>query len=174
MTTNIHVTALDGIVNVNSLFTFAVFIGLTWNPTDPNGSDRPLISDPKCAPTRQIVENLISFHVYSFSSFLFSSIIALALKQALRISKTHYFNTELTFLVKINKNLLRIGMLISAVGSVSGCGFLMLALINVVQVKLGTLACGSSYAFSAVVPLVIFVPAGLFIYSCLVLYAFTR
>ncbi|GKU92032.1 hypothetical protein SLEP1_g5814 [Rubroshorea leprosula] len=174
MATSIHVNALDGIVHVNSLFTLAVFLGMTWNPADQIGSNPSLITNQNCSPTNKIAEDLVSFHVYSFSSFLFSSIIALALKQALQISKTEYFVTEFSFLAKINKNLLQIGMLVSAVGSVFGCGFLMLALINVVQIKLGTLACGTIYAFAAVVPLVILVPVALFIYVCLVLYSFIR
>ncbi|OAY46173.1 uncharacterized protein LOC110619531 [Manihot esculenta] len=177
MTTSIHITALDGIVNVNSLFTLAVFVGLAWNPTDPNSS---LITDPTspCAAGSTIVENIVSYHVFSFSSFLFSSLIALALKQALRISKTTDFHSHShhlpEFFVRVNKNSLRVGMLASGVGSVIGCVFLMLALINVVQFKLGTLACGSGYSFAAVVPLVIFVPLALLIYVCIVLYAFTR
>ena len=54
------------------------------------------------------------------------------------------------------------------------CGFLMMALVNVVQLKLGTLACGSGKAIAAVVPLVILVPIALVIYVCVVVYAFTR
>ncbi|KHN07623.1 hypothetical protein glysoja_019730 [Glycine soja] len=50
----------------------------------------------------------------------------------------------------------------------------MLALVNVAQIKLGTLACGSSHTYAAVVPLLIFVPLALLIYVSLVLYAFTR
>lgn len=65
-------------------------------------------------------------------------------------------------------------MLVSGIGSVSGCGFLMLALVNVVQIKLGTLACGSAHTLAAVVPLFIFVPISLLIYVTVVLYAFTR
>ncbi|CAI0411109.1 unnamed protein product [Linum tenue] len=65
-------------------------------------------------------------------------------------------------------------MLISGIGSAFGCVFLMLALVNVVQLKLGTLSCGSSHTYAAVVPLVIFVPVAILIYSSLVLYAFTR
>ncbi|KAF2296161.1 hypothetical protein GH714_036427 [Hevea brasiliensis] len=68
-------------------------------------------------------------------------------------------------LCRVNKNSLRVGMLASGVGSVVGCVFLMLALINVVQFKLGTLACGSGHSLAAVVPLVIFVPIALVIYS---------
>ncbi|KAK8334331.1 hypothetical protein V6Z12_A10G263300 [Gossypium hirsutum] len=153
MTTSIHVTALDSVVNVNSLFTLAVFIGLAWNPYDPSNT----LVDPnsRCAPTSKIAEDLIKFHVYSFSSFLFSSLVALAIKQAIKLSKSHTFNIHVTFRgseflehVDVNKTLLRI--------------------------KVGTLACGSGHAFAAVVPLVILVPLALLIYVCVGLYAFTR
>ncbi|MBA0697073.1 hypothetical protein Goari_003581 [Gossypium aridum] len=179
MTTSIHVTALDSVVNVNSLFTLAVFIGLAWNPYDPSNT----LVDPnsRCAPTSKIAEDLIKFHVYSFSSFLFSSLIALAIKQAIKLAKPHTFNIHVTFRgseflehVDVNKTLLRVGMVVSGAGSVAGCVFLMLALVNVVQIKVGTLACGSGHAFAAVVPLVILVPLALLIYVCVGLYAFTR
>ncbi|KAK9283929.1 hypothetical protein L1049_012186 [Liquidambar formosana] len=168
--TSVHITTLDGIVNVNSLFTLAVFIGLTWNPTDPLNS---FVSGSSCAAGFSIAEDLVAFHVYSFSCFLFSSLVALGLKQAIRLSRgsvTYRFE----IFAHINKTALRVGMLMSGAGSVCGCLFLMLALVNVVQIKLGTLACGSSYSFAAVVPLLIFVPIGLVIYVCMVLYAFTR
>jgi len=54
------------------------------------------------------------------------------------------------------------------------CGFLTLALVNVVQIQLGTLACGSSATFGAVVLLYVLVPVGFLLYVCMVLYAFTR
>ncbi|XP_010423404.1 PREDICTED: uncharacterized protein LOC104768788 [Camelina sativa] len=175
MTTSIHITALDGIVNVNSLFTLAVFIGLAWNPTDPNNS---LVTDPNCVPTTRMAENLVAFHVYSFASFLFSSLIALGLKQAMRlnIASSFHFSARIDPVVYyVNKTALRFGMVISGLGSVCGCGFLMLALINVVQIKLGTLGCGASgHTYAAVVPLLILVPSALFIYVSLMLYAFTR
>ncbi|XP_050210477.1 uncharacterized protein LOC126660828 [Mercurialis annua] len=177
MTTSIHITALDGIINVNSLFTLAVFLGLAWNPSEPNNS---FITDPNspCAASRAVVENLVAFHVYSFSSFLFSSLLALALKQALRIAKSGDVSDHIRhvpeFFTHINKDLVRVGMLVSGLGSVCGCICLMLALINVVQFKLGALSCGSGHSLAAVIPLVIFVPIGLLIYVCVVLYAFTR
>ncbi|KAM7263004.1 hypothetical protein ACFE04_000687 [Oxalis oulophora] len=179
MTTSIQITALDGIINVNSLFTLAVFLGLAWNPYDPSNT---LIQDPSCFPSPSLAEALVSFHVYSFSSFLFSSLIALALKNALRISRSpcHYLHeaTHNDFLHalcgRVNKSMLRVGMLVSGVGSVSGCVFLMLALINVTQIKLGTVACGSGHTIAAIVPLVMFVPTGLLIYVSIVVYAFTR
>nr|XP_043631979.1 uncharacterized protein LOC122603366 isoform X2 [Erigeron canadensis] len=150
--TSIHITALDGIINVNSLFTLAVFIGLAWQPTDPNNS---LVNDPNCVASQKIAEDLICFHVYSFSSFLFSSLVALSLKQAIRIAKTSCDTRRLmvfTFdMCHVNKNALRVGYLVSAVGSVCGCGFLMMALVNVAQIKLGTLSCGSSHTYVLVV-----------------------
>lgn len=112
---------------------------------------------------------MVAFHVYSFGCFLFSSLVALGLKQAIQISD--YYESYRAY---VHKSGLRLGMLASAVGSVFGCGFLMLALVDVVQIKLGKLSCGSSHSFAAVVPLVTFVPLGLLIYVCFVLYAFTR
>ncbi|EXC19358.1 hypothetical protein L484_010373 [Morus notabilis] len=172
--TSVHITALDGIVNVNSLFTLAVFIGLTWNPKDPTNSLIDADADASCTPGPSVAEDLVAFHVYSFSSFLFSSLVAVGLKQAIRIWRSPHCHPGAGggFLCRINKNFLRVGMLVSGIGSVAGCAFLMLALINVVQIKLGTLGCGSSYTYAAVVPLVIFVPAALLIYILIVLFAF--
>ncbi|KAA8539664.1 hypothetical protein F0562_026357 [Nyssa sinensis] len=163
--TSIQTTALDGILNVNSLFTLGVFIGLTWQPADITNT---LIDDPNCVADSKVAKDLFAYQVYSFSSFLFSSLVALALKQAVRISKTARSRTILTHdLAHINRNALRVGYMLSAAGSVSGSVFLVLSLVNVVQIKLGTLACGSSHSYGAVVPLLIFVPSALLIYwSC--------
>ncbi|KAM1987436.1 hypothetical protein ACFX15_034695 [Malus domestica] len=38
-TTSVHVTALDGLVNVNSLFTIAVFVGLSLATPGPHQSE---------------------------------------------------------------------------------------------------------------------------------------
>lgn len=76
----------------------------------------------------------------------------------------------------VNLIALRVGMLVSGVGSVFGCGFLTMALVDMVQIKLGTLSlsCGSLYSFAAICPLVALVPLALVIYICIVIYAFTR
>ncbi|KAK9160173.1 hypothetical protein Syun_006514 [Stephania yunnanensis] len=86
--TTIYVTALDNIVSVNSLYAFAVFVGLSWNPIDSRNTTNTLISNPACAPLLRLVENIITFQVYSFSFFLFSTLLALSLKQSIRISTT--------------------------------------------------------------------------------------
>ncbi|KAK9998740.1 hypothetical protein SO802_018343 [Lithocarpus litseifolius] len=183
-TTSIHIMALDSIVNVNSLFTLALFLGLTWYPTTNPKS--VLIDSASCAAGSAIAEDLIAFHVYSFSSFLFSSLIALALKQAIKITTTRsserrtsggtgaVSGTNAMAMGHLNTATLRAGMLVSATGSVFGCGFLMMALVDLVQIKLGVLGCGSLYTYAAIGPLVILVPVALVVYVFLVLHAFTR
>ncbi|KAK9279932.1 hypothetical protein L1049_013616 [Liquidambar formosana] len=171
--TSIHVMALDGIVNVNSLFTFAVFLGLAWYPTTDPKNTLVTSGDATCLAGTAVAEHLIAFHVYSFSSFLFSSLVASALKQALRTTKNGGEFLNVTS-AHVNTVALRVGIVISAVGSVFGCVFLMLALVDLVQIKLGTLACWSWYSVAAIGPLVTLVPSALFIYISMVLYAFTR
>ncbi|PQP92597.1 uncharacterized protein Pyn_24056 [Prunus yedoensis var. nudiflora] len=171
--TSVHIVALDGIVNVNSLFTLAVFIGLTWDPNDPNNTLIEVNGLTNCRPGLSVAENLVAFHVYSFSSFLFSSLVAVALKQAIRITRTPSYHPA-EHLARVNSSALRVGMLVSGAGSVCGCVFLMMALMNVVQIKLGSVGCGSSHTLAALIPLVILVPVALLIYICIVLYAFTR
>ncbi|KAL5130152.1 hypothetical protein HKD37_12G033286 [Glycine soja] len=179
-TTRIHIMALDGIVNVNSLFTLALFLGITTTSTT-----NTLIGDDNaaCAAGASISEGLIAFHVYSFSSFLFSSLVALALKNIINFSKDikdgdvvldNNNNNWVHSAAKINTVVLRLGTLVSAFGSVFGCGFLVMALVDLVQIKLGTLACGSPHTFAAVAPLLVLVPTALLIYVVLVLYSFTR
>ncbi|XP_076892333.1 uncharacterized protein LOC143544046 [Bidens hawaiensis] len=173
--TTIHMMALDGIVNVNSLFTLGLFLGLAVNPADPNYT---LVnsSNTSCLAHSSVAENLVSFHVYSFSSFLFSSLIAFGLKQAVRTVKDGETRVEVSdgTIAHVNLRVLRGGMLASAAGSVSGCLFLTLALVNLVQIKLGKLGCLDWYGVAAVGPLVVLVPFALTIYICIVLHAFTR
>ncbi|EMS49556.1 hypothetical protein TRIUR3_22188 [Triticum urartu] len=111
-----------------------------------------------------------------------SSLVALCLKQIVR-TFPHYRRASsaaagaaVSWTVKINRAALRVGILACAVGSVCGCGFLTMALVNVVQVKLGRLGCGAggSAAWGAVIPLVTLVPSAMLIYIGIVFYAFTR
>ncbi|TVU39922.1 hypothetical protein EJB05_13366, partial [Eragrostis curvula] len=176
--TSIHITALDGIINVNSLFTLAAFLGLAWRPSSDGpgfvGADGA--GDP-CAAGDRAQSDLVSFHVLAFACFLFSSLVALCLKQLVRTYPPHHrrgggagSSASAVVVVgrtaRINRAALRVGIIASAVGSVAGCGCLMMALVNVVQVKLGRLGCvdGWSAAWAAVVPLVTLIPATMLIY----------
>ncbi|XP_057749451.1 uncharacterized protein LOC130968279 [Arachis stenosperma] len=190
-TTSIHIMALDGIVNVNSLFTLALFVGLTITSPDTALVGGSGGVDTACAAGPSVAEGLISSHVHSFSCFLFSSLIALALKNIINIRKTVEDGDNIdalgggsngkvahfaaSFIGEVNAVSLRVGTLVSAFGSVFGCGFLVMALVDLVQIKLGTFGCGSSrYSIAAVAPLLVLVPTALLIYVSLVLYAFTR
>lgn len=163
--TKIHVTALDGLVNVNSLFTLAVFVGLAVSPDEGT-----LVDSLDCKAGEGIERNLLMFQVISFSCFLFSSLVAQGLKQAIVLISGK--KIKQVFKVPVNNTLLRGGMLLSALGSVCGSIFLMLALMDVIQIKLGTLSCGSIWPVRAVVPLFMLVPTAVVIYICIVMYAF--
>ncbi|KAK6918057.1 hypothetical protein RJ641_016479 [Dillenia turbinata] len=168
--TTIQIKALDGILNVNSLFAFVAFIGIFINPSDPNNT---LITDPTCRPGPRTAEDTIAFHVCAFAFLFFSSLIAISIKQAIRIANSPEPHRIADLFSRVDK-ILRAGILLSALGSVFGYGVLTLALVNVVQIKLGTLACGSLYTWAAVVPLVILVSLALLAFVLLILYAFTR
>ncbi|XP_019168109.1 PREDICTED: uncharacterized protein LOC109163846 [Ipomoea nil] len=162
-TTAIHIMALDGIVNVNSIFTIALFIGLTSTPSDHSHT---LVSSAACAATAATAERLVSRHVYSFSSFLFSSLIALGLKQAIRIANHDHilnYHAVLHGAGIVDLRMLRFGILGSALGSGFGCVFLTLALVDWVQIKLGVLACWGYYTLAATIPLVTLLKIALFV-----------
>ncbi|KAG7564728.1 hypothetical protein ISN44_As10g014820 [Arabidopsis suecica] len=185
-TTLIHVTALDGIVNVNSLFSLALFLGLTTSGNitfrvSSSASENHHLRRCIAAKGPALAERLVSSHVYSFSLFLFSSLIAMSLKQAIRTTTTttngNVLEEEARVLNagegRVNLAALRVGIVASCVASVLGCGFLTMALVDLVQIKLGPLECKRSFhALAAIVPLVVLVPSALVIYVFLVLYAF--
>ncbi|XP_008801294.2 uncharacterized protein LOC103715455 [Phoenix dactylifera] len=167
-TTSVHVTALDGLVNVNSLFTIAVFVGLSL--TSPG--QRSLEGNPACDAGPDIVRNLLVFEVVSFSFFLFSSLVAQGLKLAINLLNSN--DVDESFRAHINARVLRLGMLASAAGSVIGCLFLLLSMINVIQIRLGLLSCGSTATGRAVAALVTLVSTALVVYISTVFYAFTH
>ncbi|XP_054785399.1 uncharacterized protein LOC129291871 [Prosopis cineraria] len=167
-TANIQVTALDGIVNVNSLFTIAVFVGLSL--TTPG--QRSLENRSSCDAGTDVAKKLLVFEVVSFSFFLFSSLVAQGLKLAINLLNSK--DVDEAFRSHLNVKVLRLGMLGSAVGSVMGCLFLMLSMINVIQIRLGLLSCGSKSAIHSVIALVVLVSSALLTYISTAVYAFTH
>ncbi|XXG67055.1 hypothetical protein AAC387_Pa06g0488 [Persea americana] len=167
-TTSTHVTALDGIVNVNSLFTIAVFVGLSL--TTPG--QRSLENRNECDAGVDVEKWLLMLEVASFSFFLFSSLIAQGLKLALNLLNSK--DKEDAFRAHINSKLLKYGMMGSAVGSFMGCIFLMFSIVNVVQIRLGLLSCRSQHAVHAVAVLFAFVFPALVGYMWTCMYAFKK
>lgn len=165
-TTSVHVTALDGLVNVNSLFTIAVFVGLSL--TTPG--QKSLEDRTACDAGIDVVKKLLVFEVVSFSFFLFSSLVAQGLKLAINLLNSK--DVDEAFRAHINLKVLRLGMMGSAIGSVMGCLFLMLSIVNVIQIRLGMLSCGSKSAIHAVSALIILVTSALVLYISTAIYAF--
>lgn len=159
-------TALDGLVNVNSLFTVAVFVGLSL----ATPGQKSLEERSNCDAGIDVVKKLLVFEVVSFSFFLFSSLVAQGLKLAINLLNSK--DADEAFRAHVNAKVLRLGMVGSAVGSVMGCLFLMLSMVNVIEIRLGMLSCGSKSAVHTVAVLVILVTSALLVYISTVIYAF--
>ncbi|KAB2020893.1 hypothetical protein ERO13_D07G094700v2 [Gossypium hirsutum] len=164
--TSVHVTALDGLVNVNSLFTVAVFVGLSL--TTPG--QHSLENRAPCDAGVDVAKKLLVFEVVSFSFFLFSSLVAQGLKLAINLLNSK--DVDEAFRAHINLKVLRFGMMGSAVGSVMGCLFLMLSMVNVIEIRLGLLSCGSKSSVHAAAALVVLVSLALLVYISTAVYAF--
>ncbi|XP_057797769.1 uncharacterized protein LOC131013660, partial [Salvia miltiorrhiza] len=165
-TTSVHVTALDGLVNVNSLFTIAVFVGLSLATPGQHSLENP----SACDAGVDVAKKLLVFEVVSFSFFLFSSLVAQGLKLAINLLNSK--DVDEIFRAHINLKVLRFGMMASAIGSVMGCLFLMLSMVNVIQIRLGMLSCGSRSAVHAVTALIVLVTSALLVYISTAVYAF--
>ncbi|KAB2602465.1 hypothetical protein D8674_003470 [Pyrus ussuriensis x Pyrus communis] len=165
-TTSVHVTALDGLVNVNSLFTIAVFVGLSLTTR----GQKSLENRTSCDAGIDVAKKLLVFEVVSFSFFLFSSLVAQGLKLAINLLNSK--DVDEAFRAHINLKALRFGMLASAFGSVMGCVFLVLSMVNVIQIRLGMLSCGSKPAVHSVAALVVLVTTALLVYISTAVYAF--
>ncbi|PIN23848.1 hypothetical protein CDL12_03428 [Handroanthus impetiginosus] len=141
--TSIHVTALDGIVNVNSLFTVAIFIGFSLTVTE----DASAGTQSECRAGRETVRRLIVFEVVSFSFFLFSSLAAQSLKLCINLVNSSDPDPHKA---DINRRALRYGLFGSAVGSLVGSVFLTFSIVYFIQVKLGVISCGGDTVWSVV------------------------
>ncbi|XP_011080548.1 uncharacterized protein LOC105163783 [Sesamum indicum] len=161
--TSVHVTALDGIVNVNSLFTMAIFIGFSLTVPEAASAAARL----ECTTSRETVRRLIVFEVVSFSFFLFSSLIAQSLKLAINLLNNMEPNDP--HKADIDPDFLKYGLFGSAIGSVMGCLFLMLSIVDFIRVKLGSYSCGGKPVY-ALVTLLIFVGSALVVYVSTAIY----
>lgn len=107
---SVHVIALDSLVNVNSFFTMAVFVGLFLTMPNQYSLENRAVYDAGIDTARR----LRVFEVVSSSFFLFSSLIAQGLKLVINLLNSK--DVDETFRVHINLTALRLGMLRSAVG----------------------------------------------------------
>ncbi|XP_030527983.1 uncharacterized protein LOC115739158 [Rhodamnia argentea] len=137
--------ALDDLVSVNSLFTFAMFVGISFASSNVHS----LELRSECQADKDTRMNLLVNEVVSFACFLLSSLVATALKMHLStylavgpeiIQK--FRNPCLSML----KNLM---ILVSTLGSILGCIYLTLSMVDVVRVLLGKLSCMRSDTIQA-------------------------
>ncbi|KAJ3679804.1 hypothetical protein LUZ60_016082 [Juncus effusus] len=167
-TTSIHVMALDEVVSANSLFTAAVFVGLSL--TSPSQLQNNSLSSCNAGP--DIVRNVIVFEVASFSCFLFSSLVAQGLKLGINLINSN--DREEAFKARVNTSILKTGLIGSAIGSILGCVFLLLSMVYVIQIKLGLVSCGGEAAVRAVTSLVVLVGSSLVLYVWTIFYSLTH
>ncbi|XP_031393731.1 uncharacterized protein LOC116205307 [Punica granatum] len=132
---DVHQKALDDMVNVNSLFTMAVFVGLTFS------GNLSLEGRSHCKVPEDKARSLLVYEVISFASYLFSSLVAKALKMHLN---TYLFSDfELNQIHRFWRKIIRISLLcLSAWSSIFGCIFLTMSMVDVVEIRLGRMSCG--------------------------------
>ena len=117
-----------------------------------------------------MAKKLLASEVVSFSLFPFSSLVPQGLKLAINILNNK--NANEAFRAHTNRKVFRIGMLGFAIGSVMGCLFFMLSMMNVIEIWLGLLSCVSKYVVHANLTLVVLISATLLVYVFTALYVF--
>ncbi|TXG68274.1 hypothetical protein EZV62_003209 [Acer yangbiense] len=175
---DVHQKALDDLVNVNSLFTIAVFVGLAY----ANPSQRSLENRPECDPDTGLGKRLIIYEVNSFACFLFSSLVAKAIKVLLNIRKKEQTRDcpdrqpdrlleRLCKKILLSDSWKRISLGLAVLASFAGIVLLTLSIVFVIQIRVGKLTCGSDHAMQAVAPLCAVVFTALLFYVPSMAYA---
>ncbi|KAB2075297.1 hypothetical protein ERO13_A07G195900v2 [Gossypium hirsutum] len=150
----IHQKALDDLVNVNSLFTLAVFVGLSMARQGERSLENRTECDADVGNARRLVVN----EVVSFACFLLSSLVAKALKIHVTICQEEDFKNTRNQSVRFSM------LMLSVWASVFGCIFLTVSMVDVIQIKVGKLSCRSVHAWRAAGALIAIVLLALSIY----------
>ncbi|KAF5752012.1 hypothetical protein HS088_TW02G01032 [Tripterygium wilfordii] len=152
---DVQIKALDDIVAMNSLFTIAVFVGLSLASSNEHnlGGRKECDADPGTA------QRLILYEVVSFAFFLLSSLAATTCKVVL--NTRNLLDSEFG-LFKHNRDIL---VSVAGIASFVGVVLLTLSMVNVVEIKIGKLSCGNVYAIQSVVYLCTIVLVALLIYG---------
>ncbi|XP_021682254.2 uncharacterized protein LOC110666163 isoform X1 [Hevea brasiliensis] len=154
----VRLSALDDLVSVNSLFTIAIFLGLSF--ASPN--QQSLDNRPECSPGVKMEKRLVVYEVVSFACFLFSSLVAKSLKLYLSVHSTEDDLNILNYhVIKPRRGFMS---LLSVLASAVGVVFLTLSMVDVVQIKIGKMSCGIGETQAAVISLCTIVALALIIY----------
>ncbi|KAK1393852.1 hypothetical protein POM88_012908 [Heracleum sosnowskyi] len=149
-----HIKTLDDLVTVNSLFTLAVFVGLTQ--TSPGF--RSLEGRDDCNAGPGAAKMLILYEVVAFACFLLSSLVAKVLKLILSMDGLRFK------IVREGFDLKDFLVILTASASVAGIVLLTLSVVNLVQIRIGLYSCGSAEARRAIWALCTIVAIALIIY----------
>ncbi|KAG0604021.1 hypothetical protein M758_10G137800 [Ceratodon purpureus] len=76
--TIIHVTTLDELVQVNTWFAIAIFLGYAFSPPLPSMQVSTSLAPPRpeCYVTLNVYRNVVYWEIVSFGFFLFSTMVA--------------------------------------------------------------------------------------------------
>lgn len=183
------VKALEGIVSANTFFTVAVFIGIT-------GTITPSSTIPQaCIAGDDIARNFFLFEILSFGFYLLSSLVAQGMKLAITLLAADDFYGDgdkpgvppddceempawrAAAPRERRRAVLRFAqpmMLLAAGCSIMGTFFLLLSMIDAIQLKFGILSCGIPLAVGATFALSALVVGGLLFYGSTVAYTLTH
>ncbi|KAI4370670.1 hypothetical protein MLD38_018994 [Melastoma candidum] len=152
---------LDDIVSLNSWFTVAMFVGLSLATP---GQVHSLESRSECDPDANIRKRLVLYEIASFSFFIFSGFLGKTAKLILYIYERKAYANPHRQLFSL------MGFYLSTYGTMIGCVFLVLAMVEVVEIKLGKISCGSKYAHITMGVLISVVVPALYIYFTTITY----
>ncbi|KAL3752548.1 hypothetical protein ACJRO7_000023 [Eucalyptus globulus] len=133
-----QVSMLGDLVSVNTLFTFAVFIGISFASSNP----QTLELRKGCQADRQTTIKLLVNEVVSFVCFLLSSVLATAVK--MNLSMYVVFKSKGPTSFNFSGPIWNAIILVSTLGSILGCVYLTLSMVDVVRVLLGKIDCRAS------------------------------
>lgn len=149
-----HLRTLDDLVNVNSLFTLAVFVGLSQAAPGV----RSLENRDDCNAGPGVGKMLVLYEVVAFACFLLSSLVAKVLKLHLSLDGLKYDFVRKGFDLK------DLMLITTACASVSGIILLTLSVVNIIQIRIGLYSCGSAESRRAIWALCSIVSIALVIY----------
>lgn len=149
-----HLKSLDDLVNVNSLFTLAVFVGLSQAAP----GTRSLDGRDECNAGPGVAKMLILYEVVAFACFLLSSLVAKVLKLHLSLDGKGYDFVSKRFDMK------DFMLVVTASASVAGIILLTLSVVNIVQIRIGLYSCGSAESRRAIWALCLIVGIALVVY----------
>ncbi|KAK1376884.1 Maternal effect embryoarrest [Heracleum sosnowskyi] len=149
-----HTKTLDDLVNVNSLFTLAVFVGLSQ--ASPGAIS--LENKEECNAGPGVAKMLVLYEVVAFACFLLSSLVAKVIKLLLGLDSERFKFVHDRFDFK------DFLLILTASSSVSGIILLTLSVVNIVQIRIGLYSCASAEARRAIWALCTIVAIALVIY----------